>query len=62
VRGYTSGTLVNIDRSCSERLEEVSGDIKEGIIASPIAHFDETGMRIEGKFDERQLKIPPDDN
>lgn len=46
----SSGTLVNIDRSCSERLEEACGDIKEGIIASPIAHFDETGMRIEGKL------------
>ena len=46
----SSGTLVNIDRSCSDRLEEAYGDIKEGIITSPIAHFDETGMRIEGKL------------
>lgn len=42
--------LVNIDRSCSDRLEEVAGSIKEGIIASPIAHFDETGMKVEGKL------------
>ena len=46
----SSGTLVNIDRNISERLEEVAARIKENIIASSIAHFDETGMRIEGKL------------
>jgi transposase len=44
------GTLVNIDRNCADRLEEVVGSIKENIVASPIVHFDETGMRIEGKL------------
>jgi transposase len=44
------GTLVNIDRSCSERLEEFVAGIKQKIISSPIAHFDETGMRVEGKL------------
>ena len=46
----SAGTLVNIDKSCSNRLEEVAERIKENIIISPIAHFDETGMRIEGKL------------
>jgi transposase len=46
----SSGTLVNIDRSCFERLEAVAARIKENIIASSIAHFDETGMRVEGKL------------
>jgi len=44
------GTLVNVDRSCSERLEEFGVRIKQKIISSPIAHFDETGMRVEGKL------------
>ena len=46
----SSGTLVNIDRNISERLEGVAERIKQNIIASSIAHFDETGMRIEGKL------------
>ncbi len=46
----SSGTLVNIDRNISERLEEFAAGIKQKIISSPIAHFDETGMRIEGKL------------
>jgi len=44
------GTLVNIDRNISERLEGVAERIKQNIIVSSIAHFDETGMRIEGKL------------
>jgi len=44
------GTLVNIDKTCAERLEGVAERIKQNIIASSIAHFDETGMRIEGKL------------
>ena len=44
------GTLVNIDRNISERLEGVAERIKQNIIVSSIVHFDETGMRIEGKL------------
>jgi len=46
----SAGTLVNVDREIGERLEEVSERIKERILYSPIVHFDETGMRIEGKL------------
>jgi len=46
----SGGTLVNIDREIGERLEEVNERIKEQILESPIVHFDETGMRIEGKL------------
>jgi transposase len=46
----SGGTLVNIDRDIGERLEEVNERIKEQILDSPIVHFDETGMRIEGKL------------
>jgi transposase len=46
----SGGTLVHIDREIGERLEEVNERIKEQILDSPIVHFDETGMRIEGKL------------
>jgi len=46
----SSATLVNIDREIGERLEEVNERIKDQILDSPIVHFDETGMRIEGKL------------
>jgi transposase/uncharacterized coiled-coil protein SlyX len=44
------GTLVNIDREARQRLAEVNERIKEGIVDSPVVHFDETGMRIDGKM------------
>ena len=46
----SAGTLVTIDRSCAERLGEVEQRIKEHILDSPVVHFDETGMRVEGKL------------
>jgi len=46
----SAGTLVNMDRRVGERLEEVNQRIKEQILRSAVAHFDETGMRIEGKL------------
>jgi transposase-like protein len=46
----SAGTLVNIDREIGERLEEVNERVKDQILDSPIVHFDETGMRIEGKL------------
>jgi transposase len=46
----SEGTLVRIDRGCAERLEEVEQRIKKNILDSPVVHFDETGMRVEGKL------------
>ncbi len=46
----SAGTLVNVDREARQRLAEVNERIKEGILGSPVVHFDETGMRIEGKM------------
>ena len=46
----STGTLVRVDHEVADRLKEVTDRIKEGIISSPIVHFDETGMRIEGKL------------
>jgi transposase len=46
----SAGTLVKVDREAGERLQEVNQRIKRHITDSPIVHFDETGMRIEGKL------------
>jgi transposase len=46
----SAGTLVRVDRVCAERLAEVEQRIKEHILDSPVVHFDETGMRVEGKL------------
>ena len=46
----SAATLVNIDRETGKSLEGVNERIKEAVIDSPIAHFDETGMMICGKL------------
>ena len=45
----SAATLVNANEACYEQLEGVEEDIKEQIVASSVAHFDETGVRVEGK-------------
>jgi transposase len=46
----SAGTLVKMDREAAERLQEVNQRIKQRITDSAIVHFDETGLRIEGKL------------
>lgn len=41
---------MRVDRKIRECLEEVTERIKERILYSPVVHFDEAGMRIEGKL------------
>ncbi len=45
----SAGTLVNTNEACYEQLEGAQEQIKEQIVASAVAHFDETGVRVEGK-------------
>jgi len=45
----SQATLVNANKRCYEILEPVEEKIKEEIIASPVVHFDETGLHIKGK-------------
>ena len=45
----SQATLVNTNKRCYEILEPVQEKIKEEIIASPVVHFDETGLHIKGK-------------
>lgn len=46
----SEGTIYNIQKSCYQSLEEPVALIKSRILASPVAHFDETGLRAEKKL------------
>ena len=46
----SEGTLANILGECHERLEQPVQQIKERIAQAPVAHFDESGARVEGKL------------
>jgi transposase len=43
------GTLFRFNQTCFESLKFVEAAIKEAVAKAPVAHFDETGFRIEGK-------------
>ena len=45
----SQGTLYNFNRECYERLEDADKALKELVISSSVVHFDETGIRINGK-------------
>lgn len=45
----SEGMLVNASEECFAQLAEVEEAIKERIQQSPVAHFDETGMRVEAQ-------------
>ncbi|MBE3092248.1 MAG: transposase [Actinobacteria bacterium] len=44
----TASTIVNTNRACFEALKHTEEKIKDEITASPVVHFDETGLYIEG--------------
>ncbi len=48
-QNISEGTLVNVNNRIYKNLEGVENSIKEQLIESPVAHFDETGMRSNGK-------------
>lgn len=45
----SAGTLFNFNQACFQNLEKPVEYIKAQIIASDVAHFDETGLRSAGK-------------
>ena len=47
--GLSAGTIVNANRACSVALKPVEDMIKDKITASPVVHFDETGLYTEKK-------------
>jgi len=44
------GTLVSALGTCFETLAPVESAIKESIVQAPVAHFDETGIRVQGRL------------
>jgi len=47
---FSEGTLANFDADCSRRLEPVEAAIRDLAAASPVAGFDETGVRATGSL------------
>lgn len=47
--GLSAGTIVNANRTCSIALKPVEEAIKNKVTASPVVHFDETGLYTEEK-------------
>ncbi len=45
----SEGTLVNAANKLYERLEDTADEIKQQVGDSDVVHFDETGMRVQGK-------------
>jgi transposase len=46
----SQGTLKNWIVQCFDNLEQTETQIRQAIIASPVVHFDETGIRQQGKL------------
>ena len=44
-----SATIIRAERECFQNLEEFESTIREKLLASPVIHCDETGMRVQGK-------------
>lgn len=45
----SEGTLVSSAKKLSSKISDAVGAIKQALTRAPVAHFDETGMRSEGK-------------
>lgn len=46
----SQGSFVNFNKSCAKKIEPSLSAIKSNIIESSVAHFDESGMRVNGKL------------
>jgi transposase len=46
----SEGTLYNIRTQCFENLAPITNSIQSSIAASDVVHFDETGLRVNGKL------------
>jgi len=49
-RTISQGTLYDWNTACFEHLESTEKSIHQAILASPVVHFDETGLRSQGKL------------
>ena len=46
----SEGTVINMLESCANKVSGVVDKIKEALIASPVNHYDETGVRVAGRL------------
>jgi transposase len=46
----SEATLFNTRSQCFEQLAPIANTIQSAIVGSPVVHFDETGMRVNGKL------------
>ncbi len=46
----SGGTLAQIEQDCAKRLQETVEQIRREVAAAAVVHFDETGVRVEGKL------------
>lgn len=46
----SQGTLVGANQECAEHLADTEQQIKDHILRSSVAHFDETGLSVQGKL------------
>jgi transposase len=46
----SAGTLARIEQDCAERLRGTVEQIRSEVQTSAVVHFDETGLRVEGKL------------
>ncbi len=49
-RTISQGTPYDWNTACFEHLESAEENIRQAILASPVVHFDETGIRQQGKL------------
>jgi len=49
-RTISQGTLYDWNTACFDHLESTEESIRQAILASPVVHFDETGLRSQGKL------------
>lgn len=47
---FSAGTLSATERECSQGLKDTVEQIRKDVASAPVAHFDETGLQVQGKL------------
>jgi transposase len=46
----SAGTLANMEQECAQQLQPIEEQLRDAVRTAEVVHFDETGIRIEGKL------------